>query len=78
MELSSSVLPNLGSPDVLGLQLLEILASTAGDEVFWEVESKTQVWEPLLYVIMSLSLLLHKAIERINWGEVDIFHLYGF
>ena len=27
---------NLGSPDVLGLQLPEILASTADDESFWD------------------------------------------
>ena len=31
-----SVLPNLGSPDVLGLQLPEILAGRGGGEGFWE------------------------------------------
>ena len=32
-----SVVPNLGPPDVLGLQLPEILASTGGGEGFWEL-----------------------------------------
>ena len=35
------VVPNLGSPDVLGLP--EILANTAGGEGFWEVQSKN-IW----------------------------------
>ena len=31
------VVPNLGPPDVLGLQLPGILASRGGDEGFWEL-----------------------------------------
>ena len=31
------VVPNLGSPDVLGLQPPEILASRGGGEGFWEL-----------------------------------------
>ena len=31
------VIPNLGPPDVLGLQLPEILASRGGGEGFWEL-----------------------------------------
>ena len=34
-----SVVLKLGSPDVLGLQLPEILASTASGEGFWELQS---------------------------------------
>ena len=34
------VVPNLGPPDVLGLQLPETPASTAGGEGFWELQSK--------------------------------------
>ena len=30
------MVPNLGSPDVLGLELQEILASTPNGEGFWE------------------------------------------
>ena len=33
---SRSVIPNLGLPDVLGLQFSEIMASRGGDEGFWE------------------------------------------
>ena len=33
----SAVVPNLGPPDVLGLQLPEILASKGGGEGFWEL-----------------------------------------
>ena len=32
-----AVVPNLGTPDVLGLQLPEILASRGGGEGFWEL-----------------------------------------
>ena len=34
---ASSVVPNLGPPDVLGLQLPEILASRGSGEGFWEL-----------------------------------------
>ena len=34
---SKTVVPNLGPPDVLGLQALEILASRGGGEGFWEL-----------------------------------------
>ena len=34
---SRAVVPNLGPPDVLGLQLPEILASRGGGEDFWEL-----------------------------------------
>ena len=37
---SRSVVLNLGPPDVLGLQLPEILASGGGGEGFWELQSK--------------------------------------
>ena len=33
----NAVFPNLGPPDVLGLQLPEILASRSGGEGFWEL-----------------------------------------
>ena len=33
---SMAVFPNLGPPDVLGLQLPEILTSRGGGEGFWE------------------------------------------
>ena len=42
---SKSVVPNPGPPDVLGLQLLEILASKGGGEGFWELYSKN-IWRP--------------------------------
>ena len=38
-----AVVPNLGSPEVLGLQLPEIPASTARGEGFWELQSKN-IW----------------------------------
>ena len=34
---STAVVPNLGPPDVLGLQLPEILASRGGGEGLWEL-----------------------------------------
>ena len=34
---SRAVAPNLGSPDVVGLQLPKILANTANGEGFWEI-----------------------------------------
>ena len=34
--LSKVVVPNLGFPNILGLQLPEILASSASGESFWE------------------------------------------
>ena len=34
---SITVVSNLGPPDILGLQLPEILASRGGDEGFWEL-----------------------------------------
>ena len=37
IELCTTVVPNLGPPDVLGLQLPEILASRSGGESFWEL-----------------------------------------
>ena len=40
---SNPVVLKLGSPDVLGLQLPEILASTASGEGFWELQSKN-IW----------------------------------
>ena len=44
-QLYRSVVPNLGPPDVLGLQLPEILASRDGGEGFWELYSKN-IWRP--------------------------------
>ena len=47
-----SVVPILGSPDVLGLQLPKSLASTASTEGFWGVSvqehPRTQSWEALI------------------------------
>ena len=37
--------PNLGPPDVLGLQLPEILAIRGSGEGFWELQSKN-IWRP--------------------------------
>ena len=37
LPLPSPVVPNLGPPDVLGLQFPEILASRGGGEGFWEL-----------------------------------------
>ena len=38
--MAALVVPHLGSPDILGLQLPEALASTAIGEGFWELQSK--------------------------------------
>ena len=35
LEQSTTMVPNLGSPDVLGLQLREILASIVNSEGLW-------------------------------------------
>ena len=40
-----TVVPDLGPPDVLGLQLPEILVSRGDGEGFWELESKN-IWRP--------------------------------
>ena len=37
VTLSRTVVPNLGPPDVLGLQLPEILVSRGGGKGFWEL-----------------------------------------
>ena len=51
-NLPSAVVPNLGPPYVLGLQLPEILASRGGGEGFWDVvvqeHLEAQGWGPLL------------------------------
>ena len=44
-ETFKAVVPNLGPPDVLRLQLPEILASTGGGEGFWELQFK-KIWRP--------------------------------
>ena len=44
-RLCTAVVPNLGPPDVLGLQLPEILANRSGGEGFWELQSKN-IWKP--------------------------------
>ena len=36
-KFARAVVPNLGPPDVLGLQLPEILASRGSGEGFWEL-----------------------------------------
>ena len=43
--LRRAVVSSLRSPKVLGLQLPEILASTASAEGFWELQSKN-IWGP--------------------------------
>ena len=43
--LSRAVVLKLGSPDVPGLQLPEIVASTTSGEGFWELQSKN-IWGP--------------------------------
>ena len=40
LGLCRSVVANLGSPDVLGLQLPEALTSTSSGEGFWKLQSK--------------------------------------
>ena len=39
------VVPNLGPPDVLVLQLLEVFTSTSTGQDFWELKSKN-IWRP--------------------------------
>ena len=39
------VVPNLGPPDVLGLQLPEAFTTTSADQDFWELKSKN-IWGP--------------------------------
>ena len=40
-----AVVPSLGPPDVLGLQLPEAFTSTSADQDFWELKSKN-IWRP--------------------------------
>ena len=42
---SRAVVPNLGSPDVLGLQLPEAFTTTLAGQDFWELKSKN-IWRP--------------------------------
>ena len=42
-----AVVPNLGPPDVVGLQLPEAFTTTSAGQDFWELKSK-KVGEPLL------------------------------
>ena len=37
------VMPNLGPPDVLGLQLPEVFTTTSAGKDFWELKSKN-IW----------------------------------
>ena len=39
------VVPNLGPPDVLGLQLPEAFTTTSAGQDFWEVKSRN-IWRP--------------------------------
>ena len=57
------MLPSLGSPDVLGLQRPEFLASTAGSKDSWEF------WplSPITYLPCSLPLLYTLLWKRINF-----------
>ena len=40
---SIAVVPNLGPPDVLGLQLAEAFITTSAGQDFWELKSKN-IW----------------------------------
>ena len=45
-----AVVPNLGPPDVLGIQLPEAFTTTSAGQDFWELKSKNiwaQDWGPL-------------------------------
>ena len=52
-------------PDVLGLQLQEILASTAKSEGFWELQSKN-IWGPQFenYWVKSVKLLIKSSMYK--------------
>ena len=64
--LSIAVVVNLGPPDLLGLQLPEILASRGDGEGFWELQSKN-IWR--LKVEDHWSIVLCQSIlQRANWG----------
>ena len=54
-----AVVPNLGSPDVLGLQLPEALASTANGKGFWELQFKN-IWNSVLGTTVLEHLNTHK------------------
>ena len=45
LESYRPVVPNLGPPDVLGLQLPEALTTTSAGQDFWELKSKN-FWRP--------------------------------
>ena len=42
---ASAVVPNLGPPDVLGLQLPEAFTTTSDGQDFWKLNSKN-IWRP--------------------------------
>ena len=44
-QLLNSVVPNLGPPDVLGLQLPEAFTTTAIGQDIWELKFKN-IWRP--------------------------------
>ena len=42
---SKAVVPNLGAPDVFGLQLPEVFTTISAGQDFWELKSKN-IWRP--------------------------------
>ena len=50
----SAVVPNLGPPDVLGLQLPEASTTTSAGQDFWELKSKN-IWRPKVDYCCSVS-----------------------
>ena len=73
---SRAVVPNLGPPDVLGLQLPEILASRDGGEGFWELQSKN-IWRPKIgdhCSRSSQSLGDEAGVEGVRWFQ-SVFHI---
>ena len=44
-KFSRAVVPNLGPPDVPGLQLPEAFTTTTAGQDFWELKSKN-IWRP--------------------------------
>ena len=43
--LPRAVVPNLGPPDILGLQLPKAFTTTSAGQDFWELKSKN-IWRP--------------------------------
>ena len=59
-----AVIPNLGPPDVLGLQLPEAFTNTSAGQDFWELKSKN-IWRPKVEATALWNREMTQAVDTI-------------